>query len=145
MNYPFFPSNYPDGPPEANRNDNFDKNKHINESIEPTTLVILSDSDMLYDEFWLKYEQTGEVVPIANNADFTVNLLEYLNGTKNLIGLRGKGVSSLPFIKVEKIQKEAEQKFRSKEQELLEKLNKYQSDLENIQKGKRRKKNSFNC
>ena len=98
-----FPSNYPDGPPEANRIDNFDKNKHINESIEPTTLVILSDSDMLYDEFWLKYEQTGEVVPIANNADFTVNLLEYLNGTKNLIGLRGKGVSSLPFIKVEKI------------------------------------------
>ena len=44
-----FPSNYPDGPPEANRNDNFDKNKHINESIEPTTLVILSYSDMLYD------------------------------------------------------------------------------------------------
>jgi ABC-type uncharacterized transport system involved in gliding motility auxiliary subunit len=130
-----FPSNYPDGPPEANRNDNFDKNKHINESIEPTTLVILSDSDMLYDEFWLKYEQTGEVVPIANNADFTVNLLEYLNGTKNLIGLRGKGVSSLPFIKVEKIQKEAEQKFRSKEQELLEKLNKYQIELENIQRG----------
>ena len=90
---------------------------------------------MLYDEFWLKYEQTGEVVPIANNADFTVNLLEYLNGTKNLIGLRGKGVSSLPFIKVEKIQKEAEQKFRSKEQELLEKLNKYQIELENIQRG----------
>ena len=130
-----FSSNYPDGPPEANRNDDFDKNKHINESIEPTTLVILSDSDMLYDEFWLKYEQTGEVVPIANNADFTVNLLEYLNGTKNLIGLRGKGVSSLPFIKVEKIQKEAEQKFRSKEQELLEKLNKYQIELENIQRG----------
>ena len=130
-----FPSNYPDGPPEGNRNDDFDKNKHINESIEPTTLVILSDSDMLYDEFWLKYEQTGEVVPIANNADFIVNLLEYLNGTKNLIGLRGKGVSSLPFIKVEKIQKEAEQKFRSKEKELLEKLNKYQIELENIQRG----------
>ena len=43
-------------------------------------------------------------------------------------------------MKVEKIQKEAEQKFRSKEQELLEqelleKLNKYQIELENIQKG----------
>ena len=90
---------------------------------------------MLYDEYWLKYEQSGEVIPIANNADFTVNLLEYLNGTEDLIGLRGKGVSSLPFVKVEKIQKEAEQKFRSKEQELLEKLNNYQSKLENIQKG----------
>ena len=131
-----FSSNYPDGPPDINRrDDDFDKNKHINASIEPSTLVVLADSDMLYDEYWLKYEQTGEVVPIANNADFTVNLLEYLIGTENLIGLRGKGVSSSPFLKVEKIQKEAEQKFRSKEQELLEKLNKYQSDLENIQKG----------
>ena len=130
-----FSSNFPDGPPDTNIKNDFDKNKHINESIKPTTLVILADTDMLYDEYWLKYQQSGEVVPIANNADFTVNLLEYLNGTEDLIGLRGKGVSSLPFVKVEKIQKEAEQKFRSKEQELLEKLNNYQSKLENIQKG----------
>ena len=130
-----FSSNFPDGPPDTNIKNDFDKNKHINESIKPTTLVILADTDMLYDEYWLKYEQSGEVIPIANNADFTVNLLEFLNGTEDLIGLRGKGVSSLPFVKVEKIQKEAEQKFRSKEQELLEKLNNYQSKLENIQKG----------
>ena len=130
-----FSSNFPDGPPDTNIKNDFDKNKHINESIKPTTLVILADTDMLYDEYWLKYQQSGEVVPIANNADFTVNLLEYLNGTEDLIGLRGKGVSSLPFVKVEKIQKEAEQKFRSKEQELLEKLNNYQGKLENIQKG----------
>ena len=130
-----FLTNFPDGPPVTNRKDDFDKNKHINESIKPTTLVVLADADMLYDEYWLKYEQSGEVLPIANNADFTVNLLEYLNGTEDLIGLRGKGVSSVPFIKVEKIQKEAEQKFRSKEQELLEKLNNYQSKLENIQTG----------
>ena len=130
-----FSSNFPDGPPDTNIKNDFDKNKHINESIKPTTLVILADTDMLYDEYWLKYEQSGEVLPIANNADFTVNLLEYLNGTEDLIGLRGKGVSSLPFVKVEKIQKEAEQKFRSKEQELLEKLNNYQGKLENIQKG----------
>ena len=130
-----FSSNFPDGPPDTKRKDFFDKNKHINESIKPTTLIIIADADMLYDEFWLKYEQSGEVVPLANNADFTINLLEYLNGTEDLIGLRGKGVSSLPFIKVEKIQKEAEQKFRSKEQELLEKLDSYQSKLENIQEG----------
>ena len=89
---------------------------------------------MLYDEYWIRFEQSG-AAPIANNADFTVNLLEYLNGTEDLIGLRGKGATSTPFTKVEKIQKEAEQKFRSKEQELLDKLNNYQSKLENIQKG----------
>ena len=90
---------------------------------------------MLYDEFWLKYEQSGAVTPVASNADFTVNILEYLNGTEDLIGLRGKGATSTPFTKVEKIQKEAEQKFRAKEQELLEKLSSYENELENIQKG----------
>ena len=130
-----FSSNFYDGPPDTGRENDFDKNKHLRESVKPTNLVVVADTDILYDEYWLRYEQSGQVTPIANNADFTVNLLEYLNGTEDLIGLRGKGVTSFPFIKVEKIQKEAEQKFRSKEQELLEKLNSYQSKLENIQKG----------
>ncbi|PPR33064.1 MAG: hypothetical protein CFH27_00753 [Alphaproteobacteria bacterium MarineAlpha6_Bin5] len=135
-----FSSNFPDGPPDTGREDDFKDIKHTNESIKPTTLVVSSDADMLYDEYWLKYEQSGDVTPIANNADFVVNFLEYLNGTEDLIGLRGKGMSSNPFIKVEKIQKEAEQKFRSKEQELLEKLNNYQSKLENIQEGSNEEK-----
>ena len=130
-----FISNFPDGPPDTGRKDDFDKNEHINESIKPSTLVVVADADMLYDEFWLKYEQSGGVTPIANNADFTVNILEYLNGTEDLIGLRGKGATSTPFTKVEKIQKEAEQRFRAKEQELLEKLRNYENELEDIQKG----------
>ena len=130
-----FVSNFPDGPPKTNIQDDFDKNKHISESVKPSTLVVIADADMLYDEFWLKYEQSGEVTPIANNADFTVNILEYLNGTEDLIGLRGKGATSTPFTKVEKIQKEAEQKFRAKEQELLDRLSSYENELENIQKG----------
>ena len=130
-----FISNFPDGPPDTGRKDEFDKNKHISESIKPSTLVVVADADMLYDEFWLKYEQSGGATPVANNADFTVNILEYLNGTEDLIGLRGKGATSTPFTKVEKIQKEAEQRFRAKEQELLEKLKNYENELENIQRG----------
>ena len=130
-----FISNFPDGPPDTGGKDDFDKNKHISESIEPSTLVVVADADMLYDEFWLKYEQSGGATPVANNADFTVNILEYLNGTEDLIGLRGKGATSTPFTKVEKIQKEAEQRFRAKEQELLEKLKNYENELENIQRG----------
>ena len=130
-----FQSNFPDGPPDTGRKEDFEGIEHINNSIKPSTLIVVADADMLYDEYWLRYEQSGDVVPIANNADFTVNILEYLNGTEDLIGLRGKGSTSVPFTKVEKIQKEAEQKFRAKEQELLERLNNYQGKLENIQKG----------
>ena len=130
-----FVSNFPDGPPKTDR-DNFKKENHLQNSVKPSSLIIVSDVDMLYDEYWIRFEQSG-AAPIANNADFTVNLLEYLNGTEDLIGLRGKGTSLATFTRVEKIQKEAEQKYRSKEQELLEKLNDYQQRLENIQSGKK--------
>ena len=129
-----FVSNFFDGPPKTR--DNFNKEEHLQNSVTKSTLIIVSDVDMLYDEYWIRFEQSG-AAPIANNADFTVNLLEYLNGTEDLIGLRGKGTSLATFTKVEKIQKEAEQKYRSKEQELLEKLNDYQQRLENIQSGKK--------
>ena len=134
-----FNSNFSNGPPTTDR-DNFESDKHLNKSSKQSSLIVISDVDMLYDEYWIRYEQTG-VVPIANNADFTVNLLEYLNGTEDLIGLRGKGASSTTFTKVEEIQKKAEQKFRSKEQELLEKLNEYEKKLENIQTGKNEEEN----
>ena len=96
-----FVSNYEDGPP-ISPGDDFKKEDHLNESVKPTSLIIVTDADMLYDEYWIKFEQSG-ATPIANNADFTVNLLEYLNGSEDLIGLRGKGTTSYPFLRVEKI------------------------------------------
>ena len=129
-----FTSNFPDGPPKTDR-DNFKTENHLQNSSKPSVLIVVSDVDMLYDEYWIKYDQSG-AMPIANNADFAVNLLEYLNGTEDLIGLRGKGTSLSTFTKVEEIQKKAELKYRSKEQELLDKLNDYQQRLEQAQSGK---------
>ena len=128
-----FVSNFPDGPPKTDR-DNFKKQNHLQDSVKPSTLIVVSDVDMLYDEYWIRFTESA-AAPIANNADFVVNLLEYLNGTEDLIGLRGKGTSLSRFTKVERIQKEAEQKYRTKEQELLDKLNDYQQKLEKIQSG----------
>ena len=129
-----FVSNFPDGPPKTDR-DNFKKENHLQNSVKPSSLIIVSDVDMLYDEYWIRFTESG-AAPISNNADFAINLLEYLNGTEDLIGLRGKGTSLATFTRVERIQKEAEQKYRSKEQELLDKLNDYQQKLKKIESGK---------
>ena len=129
-----FVSNFPDGPPKTDR-DNFKKENHLQNSVKPSSLIIVSDVDILYDEYWIRFTESG-AAPISNNADFAINLLEYLNGTEDLIGLRGKGTSLATFTRVERIQKEAEQKYRSKEQELLDKLNDYQQKLKKIESGK---------
>jgi len=72
-------------------------------------------------------------VPIANNADLLVNAVDNMAGTASLIGLRSRGVSSRPFVRVEEIQQEAELRYRSKEQALLEKLKEVEGKLKNLQ------------
>ena len=72
-------------------------------------------------------------MPVANNADFLVNAVDNMAGTSSLIGLRSRGVSSRPFQKVEQIKREAELKFRSTEQGLLEKLKEIETKLKNLQ------------
>ena len=74
---------------------------------------------MLYDEYRLKYEQSGGAVPIANNADFTVNLLEYLNGTEDLIGLRGKVFLQYHLLKLKKSKKKLNKNLDQKNKNFL--------------------------
>ena len=62
-----------------------------------------------------------------------MNAVDNMAGTSSLIGLRSRGVSSRPFQKGEQIKREAELKFRSTEQDLLEKLKEIETKLKNLQ------------
>ena len=91
---------------------------------------------MLADSFWVRVQDFfGQkiVVPSANNGDFVINALDNLAGSSALISLRSRGVTSRPFHTVEAIQKEAELRYRSKEQELLEKLQEVETKLKDLQ------------
>jgi ABC-type uncharacterized transport system involved in gliding motility auxiliary subunit len=99
--------------------------KHLAESAEPVTLIVIGDTDFLADRFWLQEQQFfGQRVatPVANNADLVMNALEVLTGSDALIGLRSRGVSVHPFTLVENIRKDAETKYRRTEQTLSERL-----------------------
>ena len=99
--------------------------------------IVIADSDMLYDEFWV---QTRELVgqrisiPIANNATFVVNALENLSGGEALSGLRGRGIDDRPFELVRDIRRDAERKFRQKEQTLVSRLNGLQEKLTKVER-----------
>ena len=51
-----------------------------------------------------------------------MNALEQLVGTSSMIGLRGKGTLKRRFTLLEKLEQEAEIKYRKKENKLLTKL-----------------------
>ena len=98
--------------------------------------VVIADSDMLHDQFWVSVQDFfGQrmMIPNAHNAAFVVNALENLSGGSALAALRGRGVDDRPFQRVNDIRRDAERRFREKEQALLAKLKDVQAQLSQIE------------
>ena len=113
-----------------------DYQKHHKESVKPVSLIVVADTDILVDRFWVREQNFfGQriSVPIANNADFLTNAVDNMAGTSALISLRSRGVTSRPFHKVEELKRAAEYKYRSTEQGLLQKLKDIEAKLKDLQ------------
>jgi len=125
---------FPDGPPEGA--DEELSEDHLAKAEEPLNMVLVADADLIHDQNWVRQQDVlGQrvAVPVSNNADFAVNALEFLSGSQSLISLRGRGLSVRPFEVVDKMAQEAEFKFRSKEQELLAKIEEAQNNIQKLQ------------
>lgn len=99
-------------------------------------VIIVADTDMLADQFWVSRRDLGGqdlVMPTSHNAAFVVGALENLSGNSALIGLRGRGVKERPFTLVEDLRRKAEQKFRNQEEGLEQKLKTAQEELQKLQ------------
>lgn len=99
-------------------------------------VVVVADSDMLADHFWVEVRDfLGQqmAIPQADNAGFVVNALENLSGGEALADLRGRGIVERPFDRVAGIRREAEQRFRQKEEGLVAKLQDLQQKLAKVE------------
>ena len=132
-------TSFPNGPPK--RTDQVDDTgpdpelvkKHISSSNKKTSIIIVADSDILADQIWLR--SGGELaIPIAQNNDLFINMLDNLSGSVGLMSLRGKGLSNKPFILVQNIQKESELKYRTKERELLKNLEETEQKISSLRR-----------
>jgi ABC-type uncharacterized transport system involved in gliding motility auxiliary subunit len=98
--------------------------------------IVVADTDLMADQFWVdRSELLGQEVdvPTAQNAAFIVGALENLSGNDALIALRGRGVTSRPFTLVDNLRRQAEQRFREKEQVLSQKLEQLQGQLAKLE------------
>jgi ABC-type uncharacterized transport system involved in gliding motility auxiliary subunit len=98
--------------------------------------IVIADADLLADQFWVsRQELLGQeaVMPTAHNAAFVLSALENLSGSNALIALRGRGVNERPFTWVEELRRNAERKFREKEQSLEARLKSAQDELAKLQ------------
>ena len=108
----------------------------LRESKQPIQVVVVADSDMLADRFWVETNNMmGQqvMVPTSDNGSFVSNALENLTGAPALSSLRGHSVQSHPFTLIEDIRRDAEMQYRAKEQSLTSRLEELQKKVDDMQ------------
>jgi len=104
-------------------------------SAQPISVVVVADTDMLDDRFWMQSQDFfGQriAVPTANNADFVANAVEVLAGGSDLVGLRSRGTAARPFEVVDRIQRDAQERYSAEERGLQQKLKDTQAKLTDL-------------
>ncbi|MFZ2653635.1 MAG: Gldg family protein [Victivallales bacterium] len=142
-----FKTAFPDGKP-ADKNPVTGEKKQetpesssnsLKESQKESVVVLVGDSDMLYDEICVRSTNIlGQVItqPLNDNLPLFQNLVGFLTGDSDLIQIRSRKVISRPFTVVKSIQSQAEQKYKNKLLELEDDLTKAQERLTKLQEQK---------
>jgi ABC-type uncharacterized transport system involved in gliding motility auxiliary subunit len=107
----------------------------LGRSLHPINVVVVADTDLLDDSFWMQEENffgRQVMVPIADNGDFVANAVDVLAGGEDLIGLRSRGTVARPFEVVDRIRREAEARYSAEDQSLRAQLKNTETKLANL-------------
>ncbi len=148
-------SAFPDGPPKEKDEKKDEKaeakdpaeekekpgpdktNKHLKRSKGPINVIVVADTDLLQDRFWVQVQEFfGQTIalPVSDNVNFVINALDNLAGSNDLIGLRSRGISQRPFQRVVELARSAEVRLRAKERELQARREETEKKLRELQR-----------
>ncbi len=112
---------------------------HLAEAAADGQVLIVADTDLLADRLWVQVQDfLGQRLmnAFADNGDFALNAVDNLSGSSSLISIRGRATSQRPFTTVEAIRRNADDRFRIKEQELQRELQDTERRLAELQSSK---------
>lgn len=104
------------------------KNESLKASAAPGMVILVGDSDMLYDQLAVQVQSVlGQrfLSPINDNFAFAQNLLDQLSGDPVLISIRSRGAVRRPFTVINRMQAEAEEAGRAE-------IDRYEKTLEEL-------------
>jgi len=119
--------------------DNAKESSALTESAKPGVVVLVGDSDMLFDNFCVRRNNIfGQefISPLNNNLAFAQNLVEQLSGDSNLISIRGRGVTARPFLVVRRMKAEAEQQYQDQIRKLEDDLSETRRKISELERRK---------
>ncbi|MGB0370431.1 MAG: GldG family protein [Opitutales bacterium] len=107
------------------------------QSTENAQIFVLSDSDLIFDQFvaqrvsFLPGMETYQ--PMNDNLAFFSNIVDYLAGGNQLMGIRGKGSNFRTFTRVEEMELAAQEKFQAAAEEIENKMRETTQQLQQLQ------------
>jgi gliding motility-associatede transport system auxiliary component len=121
-----FKTAFPEGPP-VDKKAKKDSAKtapqnQLKEAADTRNVIVVADADLLADRFYVQRGQfLGTVISrvFNDNLNFLANGCETLTGSNDLIALRTRGRFERPFEVVQALQQRAQERWLSKEQELM--------------------------
>ena len=112
-----------------------DGDGHLTRSLVDLQAIVVADTDLLADAFWVNSAPGGFAEPFANNGDLVYNAVENLSGSADLIALRTRTVGTRPFHRVEALRRSAERQFLQTEQALQQRLAELERQLTALRRG----------
>ena len=131
-----FKSAFPDGAPSSGDTNAPVASGHLKEGSKETAVVLVGDSDILYDQFVARIFGPGMAFPMNGNLNFMQNIVEQNAGDENLIAIRSRATMNRPFTRVREMQAAAEERYRSKIRDLEASLQETQTRLNELQQAK---------
>lgn len=98
---------------------------HLSDSTGTVNVIVVADTDLLGDRMWVQVQTfLGQRIPqaFASNGDFVMNALDNLAGNAELTTIRSRGRYARPFLAVIELQRDADDRLRQEETELLDNL-----------------------
>ena len=110
---------------------------HVSESNENIKVLLITDTDFIADRNSVRQNALFGAVPMNDNLNFMINMVEFLSGSEELTQIRSRGQFSRPFLRFVELQQMAQSKYQSEEQKLSQNLKSVQEKLSalNVQKG----------
>lgn len=128
------PSAFASGPPSAD----LPSDKHLSASTTPINVILLSDSDMLYDRSWAQEVGLGGMTlgyqKFADNGSLLLNAVENLSGNSDLMSIRASASYFRPFTRVDEMRRTAEKESLAEEQRLQDELRAAEQRINEIQR-----------
>tara|TARA_B100000212_G_scaffold123638_1_gene92744 strand:- start:24714 stop:26585 length:1872 start_codon:yes stop_codon:yes gene_type:complete len=98
-------------------------------------VFIITDTDWLLDQFSIQRQNflgMMTIQPINDNLTMGTNVIEFLGGSQDLIGIRSKGDEARSFERVQAMEVEAQKQYQIKLQEVEDKISEMNQEIQQL-------------